>query len=66
MNDKIIEMLNKGIEDAVIIYYIFDHSEMSLVQAREKLAEAKKWGAWYAHKSNKERFIEQEELKTNA
>lgn len=58
MNDKIIKMLNEGKEDAVIIYYIHDNSELSLTQAREKLAEAKKWGAWYAHKSNKEVFIE--------
>lgn len=58
MNDKIIEMLNSGKEDAVIVYYLHDNHNLSLSQAREKLAEAKKWGAWYAHKSNKEMFIE--------
>lgn len=61
MNDKIIEMLNSGKEDAVIIYYIHDNSNLSLNEAREKLSEAKKWGAWYTHTSNKEKTISQYE-----
>lgn len=58
MNNKISDMVNEGREDAVIINYIADHSDMSLNQAREKLAEAKKLMAWYAHISNKEAFIQ--------
>ena len=57
LNEAISNMVNEGLEDAVIIYYIFDHSNLSLEESRKKLDEAKIWMKWYAHTSNKERFI---------
>lgn len=57
MNDLIIDMLNEGKEETVIIYHLFDNYNLTLQQARFELDKAKKWGSWYAHKSNKEEFI---------
>lgn len=59
INEDISNMVNESKEDAVIIYYLHDHYNMTLSEARTKLKEAKMWMDWYAHKSNKERFIEQ-------
>lgn len=53
MNDKIAEMINEGKEDAVIVYYIHDHSTLSLSEATAKLKEAKMWMAWHGTVTNR-------------
>ena len=54
INEVISDMVNTKREDAVIIYHLHDHFNLTLAQARAKLAEAKLWMGWYARKDSKE------------
>lgn len=54
INEDISNMVNAGKEDAVIIYHLHDHFNLTLVEARTKLAEAKLWMGWYARKDVKD------------
>jgi hypothetical protein len=54
INEVISDMVNAGKEDAVIIYHLHDHFNLTLVEARAKLAEAKLWMGWYARKDVKD------------
>lgn len=50
INNKISDMVNAGKEDAVIIYYLHDHHNFTLSEARTELAKAKAWMGWYSQK----------------